>query len=105
MRLGASCDVEKRAWLWPSEHWDKDMARDGRVMEILSEHALEGLMHGYVLTGRHAIFASYEAFIQVVTSMVDQYAKFLRVARETPWRGEVPSLNYILTSPGWRQEH
>jgi xylulose-5-phosphate/fructose-6-phosphate phosphoketolase len=62
-------------------------------------------MQGYVLTGRHAIFASYEAFVQIIGSMADQYAKFLSVAREVEWRGDVPSLNYILTSSGWRQEH
>ena len=85
--------------------WDKDFSLDGRVMEMLSEHSLQGLMQGYVLTGRHAVFASYEAFIQIVASMVDQYSKFLRVARETSWRGNISSLNYILTSSGWRQEH
>ena len=104
-KLEAVFDVEKRAWVGQSKPWDKDMAHNGRVMEILSEHALEGLMHGYVLTGRHAVFASYEAFIQVVVSMVDQYAKFLAASREFPWRGEISSLNFVLTSPGWRQDH
>ena len=94
-----------RAFQWPTKKWDKDISEDGRVMEMLSEHSLQGLLQGYVLTGRHGVFASYEAFIQIVSSMVDQYAKFMKVARETPWRGEVPSLNYILTSSGWRQEH
>jgi len=74
-------------------------------MEVLSEHSLQGLMQGYVLTGRHAVFASYEAFIQIVASMADQYAKFLHVSRQVSWRGDIPSLNYILTSSGWRQEH
>jgi xylulose-5-phosphate/fructose-6-phosphate phosphoketolase len=95
----------KRAWVWPIEPWDKDMAPDGRVMEMLSEHNLQGLTQGYVLTGRHAVFASYEAFIQVVVSMMDQYAKFLTHAREMPWRGDVASFNYLLTSSGWRQDH
>jgi len=95
----------KRAFMWPIKKWDKDLGQKGRVIEMLSEHSLQGITQGYVLTGRHAIFASYEAFIQVVTSMVDQYAKFMRIAREISWRGEVPSLNYILTSSGWRQEH
>lgn len=95
----------KRAWVWPSESWDKDMAVDGRVMEILSEHNLQGLAQGYILTGRHAVFASYEAFIQVVTSMMDQYAKFLIQAREVKWRNPISSFNYILTSSGWRQDH
>ena len=94
-----------RAFVWPRKDWDKDMGASGRVMEMLSEHSLQGLMQGYVLTGRHAIFASYEAFIQIVSSMTDQYAKFLKIARETSWRNPVPSLNYILTSSGWRQEH
>lgn len=94
-----------RAFQWPIKKWDRNLSQSGRVMEILSEHSLQGLVQGYVLTGRHAIFASYEAFIQIVSSMVDQYVKFMKVARETSWRGEVPSLNYILTSSGWRQEH
>lgn len=97
--------ITKRVFGLPIEKWDKDLSKDGRVMECLSEHNLQGLLQGYVLTGRHAVFASYEAFIQIVSSMVDQYAKFLSVARETHWRGEIPSLNYILTSSGWRQEH
>lgn len=94
-----------RAWQWPMKSWDKDMSRDGRVIEMLSEHSLQGLIQGYVLTGRHGVFASYEAFIQVVASMVDQYGKFLKIARLTEFRGKVPSLNYILTSSGWRQDH
>ena len=72
---------------------------------MLSEHSLQGLMQGYALTGRYGIFATYEAFVQIVSSMVDQYAKFLKQSREFPWRGDIPSLNYILTSSGWRQEH
>ncbi len=95
----------KRAFGWPIKKWDKDLGPEGRVVEMLSEHSLQGLLQGYVLTGRHAVFASYEAFIQVVASMVDQYAKFLKVAREIPFRGKIPSLNYILTSSGWRQDH
>ena len=94
-----------RANLQAQKAWDKDISVDGRVIEMLSEHSLQGLMQGYVLTGRHALFASYEAFIQIVSSMVDQYMKFLHVSRQFPWRGELPSLNYILTSSGWRQEH
>jgi xylulose-5-phosphate/fructose-6-phosphate phosphoketolase len=81
------------------------LGRQGKVIEMLSEHTLQGLMQGYVLTGRHGIFASYEAFIQIVSSMADQYAKFLKQAKEVPWRGEIPSFNYILTSSGWRQDH
>lgn len=104
-KLDAVFNTTKRAWVWPTEEWDKDLAPDGRVMEMLSEHNLQGMFQGYVVTGRHAVFASYEAFIQVIASMVDQYAKFLNQARAVPWRGDVPSLNYILTSSGWRQEH
>lgn len=97
--------VTKRAFVWPHKPWDKDLGVDGRVMEMLSEHSLQGLAQGYVLTGRHAFFASYEAFIQVVVSMADQYAKFIKIARTIKWRGDFASLNYILTSSGWRQEH
>lgn len=104
-KLDAIFEVTKRAWQWPIEPWDKDLSPDGRVMEILSEHNLQGLAQGYIMTGRHAIFASYEAFIQVIVSMMDQYAKFLNQSREVAWRGTIPSLNYILTSSGWRQDH
>ncbi len=104
-KLDAIFQTTSRAFVWPPRAWDKDMSPDGRAMEMLSEHSLQGLMQGYVLTGRHAVFASYEAFIQVASSMVDQYSKFLKVAIETPWRGDIPSMNYILTSSGWRQEH
>lgn len=94
-----------RAFTWPIKEWDKDLTPSGRVIEMLSEHSLQGLMQGYALTGRYGIFATYEAFVQIVSSMVDQYAKFLKQSREFPWRGDIPSLNYILTSSGWRQEH
>ncbi len=104
-KLDAVFQTTARAFAWPIKEWDKDLNANGRVVEMLSEHSLQGLMQGYVLTGRHAIFASYEAFVQIVSSMADQYAKFLKIAREIPWRGAVPSLNYILTSSGWRQEH
>lgn len=104
-KLDAVFEVTKRSFVLPHREWDKDLGRDGRVIEMLSEHSLQGLMQGYVLTGRHAIFASYEAFMQIVASMADQYSKFLSIARTIPWRGDVPSLNYILTSGAWRQEH
>jgi xylulose-5-phosphate/fructose-6-phosphate phosphoketolase len=104
-KLQAVFEYTKRTFVWPHRDWDKDLAWDGRVMEMLSEHSLQGLIQGYVLTGRHGLFVSYEAFVQIVASMADQYAKFLRIAREVPWRGIIPSLNYILTSTGWRQEH
>lgn len=104
-KLDAVFEQTDRAWVWPNEPWDKDMGLDGRMMEMLSEHNLQGLFQGYVLTGRHAVFASYEAFVQIVASMMDQYAKFLNQAIEVAWRGPIASLNYILTSSGWRQEH
>lgn len=104
-KLQAIFEATTRSFVWPHRDWDKDLSWDGRVLEMLSEHSLQGLMQGYVLTGRNGIFASYEAFVQIVASMVDQYAKFLHVARDVPWRGEIASLNYILTSSGWRQEH
>jgi len=104
-KLDAIFETTSRAFIGPIKKWDKDLSPSGRVIEILSEHCLQGLMQGYVLTGRHAVFASYEAFIQIVSSMVDQYAKFLKIAREVFWRGSIPSLTYILTSSGWRQEH
>ncbi|MEZ4195433.1 MAG: hypothetical protein R3B53_03550 [Candidatus Paceibacterota bacterium] len=104
-KLHAVFEVTDRAFVWPHRDWDKDLAWDGRVMEMLSEHSLQGLIQGYVLTGRHGVFASYEAFIQIVASMADQYAKFLKVARDVSWRGPIASLNYILTSGAWRQEH
>jgi len=95
----------KRAWVWPHQDWDKDMATDGRVMEMLSEHNLQGLAQGYTLTGRHSVFASYEAFLPIISSMVDQYGKFLKHMNEVDWHQDFPSLNYILTSSGWRQDH
>lgn len=104
-KLDAVFETTKRIFSWPIKKWDRDMSPDGRVIEILSEHSLQGLMEGYVLTGRHAVFASYEAFIQIVSSMVDQYLKFLKASQEVNWRGPIPSLNFILTSSGWRQEH
>jgi xylulose-5-phosphate/fructose-6-phosphate phosphoketolase len=104
-KLDAVFAVTNRSFVWPKQPWDRHLAADGRVLEILSEHSLQGLFQGYVLTGRHGVFASYEAFLQIVASMADQYAKFLSIAREVPWRGVVPSLNYILTSGAWRQEH
>lgn len=104
-KIEAVFNATKRAFVWPIKEWDRDMAQDGRVMEMLSEHSLQGLMQGYVLTGRHSVFVSYEAFVQIISSMVDQYAKFMKVARKIEWRDDVPSLNYILTSSSWRQDH
>lgn len=104
-KIDAVFGATKRAFVWPLKEWDRDIADDGRVMEMLSEHSLQGLMQGYVLTGRHSVFASYEAFVQIISSMVDQYAKFMKIARKIEWRDDVPSLNYLLTSSSWRQDH
>ena len=104
-KVHAVFEYTTRAFVWPHKEHDKDLSHDGRVLEMLSEHSLQGMLQGYVLTGRHGVFVSYEAFVQVVASMADQYAKFLKIAREVSWRGTIPSLNYILTSTGWRQEH
>jgi xylulose-5-phosphate/fructose-6-phosphate phosphoketolase len=104
-KLSAVFEETTRAFVWPHKEWDKDLAWDGRVLEMLSEHSLQGMLQGYVLTGRHGLFVSYEAFVQIVASMADQYAKFLKIAREVKWRGDIPSFNYILTSGAWRQEH
>lgn len=104
-RIMAVFNETQRSFVWPRKKNDIDMAADGRVMEMLSEHTLQGFMQGYVLTGRHAAFVSYEAFIQIVSSMADQYAKFIKASREFPWRKPVSSITYILTSLGWRQDH
>jgi xylulose-5-phosphate/fructose-6-phosphate phosphoketolase len=104
-KLGEVFKSTKRGYLWPVKNHDENIAPDGRVMEMLSEHTLEGWMQGYVLTGRHGIFVTYEAFAEVISSMVDQYSKFLRHAREIKWRNPVPSLNFLLTSVSWRQDH
>lgn len=104
-KLDAVFEETERAFVWPTKEWDKDISPEGRVIEMLSEHSLQGLSQGYILTGRRAVFASYEAFIQIVSSMADQYAKFLRIAREVAWRKKIPTFVYILTSSGWRQEH
>ncbi|WP_193509170.1 phosphoketolase [Cryobacterium sp. BB736] len=84
---------------------DQNLARTGRVMEVLSEHLCEGWLEGYLLTGRHGLFNSYEAFIHIVDSMFNQHAKWLKVARELPWRRPISSLNYLLSSHVWRQDH
>ncbi len=104
-RMEAIFEVTQRAFAWPSIETDEHVSPDGRVMEILSEHACEGWLEGYLLTGRHGIFACYEAFIPIVDSMLNQYAKWLKVSQEVPWRKTVSSLNYLLTSHVWRQDH
>lgn len=94
-----------RAYMWPLQAGEAHMGPEGRVMEMLSEHTLQGFLQGYLLTGRHGLFATYEAFATIVSSMVDQYAKFMKQSSHVPWRKPISSLNYILTSLGWRQEH
>ena len=104
-RLGAIFEATGRAWDADTEPGDDHLARDGRVMEILSEHLCEGWLEGYLLTGRHGLFNSYEAFIHIVDSMFNQHAKWLKVTREIPWRVPIASLNYLLSSHVWRQDH
>jgi len=105
-RLDALLEVTKRAWMAEILPGDDHLSPDGRVMEILSEHTCQGWLEGYLLTGRHGFFTCYEAFIHIVDSMFNQYAKWLKVAsREVPWRRPVASLNYLLTSHVWRQDH
>ncbi len=104
-RLDEVFEVTSRGFVWPHQPGDKDLARDGRVMEMLSEHTMHGLAQGYVLTGRHAVFTTYEAFAQIFSSMAHMYQKFLKYVRLMPWRQDIPSINYLLTSTAWRQEH
>jgi xylulose-5-phosphate/fructose-6-phosphate phosphoketolase len=94
-----------RGWIWPIYKDDKDITREGRVMEMLSEHNMHGLAQGYVLTGRHAVFTTYEAFAQIFSSMAHMYQKFLKGTIKMSWRHDIPSMNYLLTSTAWRQEH
>ena len=84
---------------------DDHLAPDGRVMEVLSEQLCQGWLEGYLLTGRHGLFSCYEAFIHIVDSMFNQHAKWLKTTREIPWRRPIASLNYLLTSHVWRQDH
>ncbi len=104
-RLGAVFEVENRCWLEPIIGTDDDLAPDGRVMEVLSEHLCEGWLEGYLLSGRHGLFASYEAFAMVSASMLVQHAKWLDHARNLGWRRSVASLNVLLTSTCWRNDH
>ena len=104
-RLGALFEVTDRTWLAERVPGDEHLAADGRVMEILSEHTCQGWLEGYLLTGRHGLFSCYEAFIHIVDSMFNQHAKWLKVCNEIPWRRPIASLNYLLTSHVWRQDH
>ena len=104
-KLDAIFKATSRSWQREIKPWEKDLVKNGRVTEILSEHSLQGLLQGYILTGRHGVLTSYEAFAPIISSMMDQYAKFLAQSKEVKWRGDLASLNYILTSTGWRQDH
>jgi xylulose-5-phosphate/fructose-6-phosphate phosphoketolase len=104
-RLDAVFEATERVWMEPIEPYDVHLAQDGRVMEVLSEHLCQGWLEGYLLTGRHGFFSCYEAFIHIVDSMFNQHAKWLKVSRALPWRRPIASLNYLLTSHVWRQDH
>ena len=107
-RLTPLFEVTNRAWMAETLPEDSDggnLAEDGRVMEILSEHTCQGWLEGYLLTGRHGFFSCYEAFIHIIDSMFNQHAKWLKTTREIPWRRPIASLNYLLTSHVWRQDH
>ncbi|WP_339753646.1 phosphoketolase family protein [uncultured Marinobacter sp.] len=105
-RLGSLFEVTDRAWMAETLPEDDHLAPDGRVMEILSEHTCQGWLEGYLLTGRHGLFSCYEAFIHIIDSMFNQHAKWLKVtSKEIPWRRPIASLNYLLTSHVWRQDH
>jgi len=104
-RLQAVFEVTDRTWVAETVPDDDHLAPDGRVMEILSETTCQGWLEGYLLTGRHGLFNCYEAFIHIVDSMFNQHAKWLKVTREIPWRRPIASLNYLLSSHVWRQDH
>jgi xylulose-5-phosphate/fructose-6-phosphate phosphoketolase len=104
-RLGAVFEATARTWEGELRETDTGLARDGRVMEVLSEHQCQGWLEGYLLTGRHGLFNCYEAFIHIVDSMFNQHAKWLKVTRGIPWRMPLASLNYLLSSHVWRQDH
>ena len=104
-RLDALFEVTNRVSVEPILSTDDHLSPDGRVMEVLSEHMCQGWLEGYLLTGRHGLFSCYEAFIHIIDSMFNQHAKWLKVTRHIPWRRPIASLNYLLTSHVWRQDH
>jgi len=104
-RLSALFETTGRAWMAERLPEDLGLSPDGRVMEVLSEHLCQGWLEGYLITGRHGVFSCYEAFIHIVDSMFNQHAKWLHAMKETPWRRPIASLNYLLTSHVWRQDH
>ena len=103
--LDAVFEHTDRVWMEGIEPYDVHLARDGRVMEVLSEHLCQGWLEGYLLTGRHGLFSCYEAFVHIIDSMFNQHAKWLKVSRDLEWRQPISSLNYLLTSHVWRQDH
>ncbi|MFC4397329.1 phosphoketolase [Arthrobacter sedimenti] len=104
-RLQNVYEVTNKVWQYRIDDVDEHLARSGRVMEVLSEHLCQGWLEGYLLTGRHGVFNCYEAFVHIVDSMFNQHAKWLKVSRKLPWRQPVPSLNYLLSSHVWQQDH
>ena len=106
-RLQAVFDVTDKQWNaeFIGPEVDEHLARAGRVVEMLSEHQCQGWLEGYLLTGRHGLFNCYEAFIHIIDSMFNQHAKWLKVTNHIPWRGPIASLNYLLSSHVWRQDH
>jgi xylulose-5-phosphate/fructose-6-phosphate phosphoketolase len=104
-RLQAVFETTDRAWVAETVPGDDHLAPEGRVMEVLSEHLCQGWLEGYLLTGRHGLFTSYEAFIHIIDSMLNQHAKWLKTTRAIPWRAPIASLNYLLSSHVWRQDN
>jgi xylulose-5-phosphate/fructose-6-phosphate phosphoketolase len=107
-KLDAVYEVSKKFWIeeyFPEDADGAELARDGRVMEMLSEHTLEGMLEGYLLTGRHGFFSTYEAFVHVIDSMFNQHAKWLSICDHLSWRQDIASLNLLITSTVWRQDH
>ncbi|QFY42057.1 phosphoketolase family protein [Candidatus Methylospira mobilis] len=107
-KLGAIYEVSKKFWIaeyFPEDSDGTELSTDGRVIEMLSEHTMEGMLEGYLLTGRHGFFSTYEAFVHVIDSMYNQHAKWLSICNHLPWRQNISSLNLLITSTVWRQDH
>ena len=107
-KLNAIYEVSKKFWIadfFPEDADGGELSTDGRVMEMLSEHTLEGWLEGYLLTGRHGFFSTYEAFVHVIDSMINQHCKWLDICKHIAWRADISSLNLLITSTVWRQDH
>ncbi|HEX9804807.1 MAG TPA: phosphoketolase family protein, partial [Candidatus Dojkabacteria bacterium] len=104
-KLHSLFEATKRGYMWPVPEGSENISKEGRVMEMLSEHTLQGWLQGYTMTGRQGVFISYEAFMMIVASMVDQYSKFLKQSENIKWRKPIPAMNFVLTSTSWRQDH